>query len=63
MNEAQVEAVANADAHTSNAGLPTYTDLLAALKMLIDETNAGVWNCPATDNAIAAIARAEGKSK
>lgn len=32
MNEAQVEAVANADAHTSNAGLPTYTELLAELK-------------------------------
>lgn len=29
LNEAQIEAVANADAHTSNAALPTYTDLYA----------------------------------
>lgn len=28
MNAAQTEAVAQADAHTSNAALPTYTDLL-----------------------------------
>lgn len=32
MNEAQVEAVANADAHTSNAGLPTYSELLEMVK-------------------------------
>jgi len=33
MNEAQAEAVANADAHISNAGLPTYTELLAELQL------------------------------
>lgn len=32
MNEAKVEAVANADACTNNSGLPTYTELLAELK-------------------------------
>ncbi len=34
-NEAQVEAVACADAHASNAGLPTYTDLLTALESAV----------------------------
>lgn len=36
MNEAQVEAIANADAHTSNAGLPTYTELLRELKRIAE---------------------------
>jgi hypothetical protein len=30
----QVEAIANADAHLSNAGLPTFSTMLAALKAL-----------------------------
>lgn len=34
MNEAQVEALANADAHTSNAGMPTYTELLTVIRDL-----------------------------
>lgn len=34
MNTAQTEAVANADAHTNNAALPTYTQLVAALRHL-----------------------------
>lgn len=34
LNEAQIEAVANADAHTSNAALPTYTDLYALVHRL-----------------------------
>lgn len=29
MNEAKTEAIANADAHTNNANLPTYSELLA----------------------------------
>lgn len=32
--EAQSEAIAQADAYLSNAGLPTYTDLLAAVESL-----------------------------
>lgn len=28
----KVEAIANADAHTNNAGLPTYSELVAALR-------------------------------
>jgi hypothetical protein len=34
LNEAQIEAVANADAHTSNAVLPTYTELYALAQRL-----------------------------
>lgn len=34
MTEAQTEAVAWADAHTSNTGLPTYTELVEALRRL-----------------------------
>lgn len=30
--EAKAEAIANADAHTNNAGLPTYSELVAALR-------------------------------
>ncbi len=36
MNEAQTEAIANADAHTSNAALPTYSELVEALRRLSD---------------------------
>lgn len=36
-NAAKTEAVANADAHLTNAGLPGYTDLLAALQAIVDE--------------------------
>ncbi len=32
MNEHKIEAIANADAHTSNAVLPTYTELVKALR-------------------------------
>lgn len=32
MNASQTEAIANADAHTSNAGLPTYSELLACIQ-------------------------------
>lgn len=32
MNAHQTEAIANADAHTSNAVLPTYTELVKALR-------------------------------
>ena len=34
MNEAKVEAIADADAHTSNAGMPTYTELLEVIRDL-----------------------------
>ncbi|MFT0546958.1 hypothetical protein ACMHYO_11520 [Allopusillimonas ginsengisoli] len=34
MNETQTEAITDADAHTSNAALPTYTDLLALVRRL-----------------------------
>lgn len=34
LNAHQIEAIANADAHTSNAGLPTYSELLNALNGL-----------------------------
>ena len=32
MNQAQIEAIANADAHASNAGLPSYSELLQLLR-------------------------------
>lgn len=32
MNQAKTEAVANADAELNNAGLPTYSELLVALR-------------------------------
>lgn len=34
LNAHQIEAIANADAHTSNAALPTYSELLNALNSL-----------------------------
>jgi hypothetical protein len=34
MNHAISEAIANADAHVNNVGLPTYSDLATALAML-----------------------------
>lgn len=34
MNQAQNEAIANADANTSNAALPTYSELVEALRRL-----------------------------
>lgn len=34
LNEHQIEAIANADAHTSNAVLPTYSELLNTLNAL-----------------------------
>jgi hypothetical protein len=36
LNEAQVEAIANADAHTNNACLPTYTDLHKTLLAVLE---------------------------
>jgi len=36
-------------------------DLLAALEMLLDETNAGTWDCLPVDTARAAIAKARGE--
>ena len=34
MNDSQKEAIATADAHTSNAALPTYSELVDALNKL-----------------------------
>lgn len=34
VKDAKAEAIANADAHTNNAGLPTYSDLDYALRAL-----------------------------
>ncbi|RTL34274.1 MAG: hypothetical protein EKK53_26660 [Burkholderiales bacterium] len=34
MNQAQTEAIANANAHTNDAGLPTYSELVEALRRL-----------------------------
>lgn len=34
MNDAQIEAVANADAQTSNVALPTYSELMAIARRL-----------------------------
>lgn len=39
MNAAQTEAIATADAHTNDTGLPTYSELLAALRRANDETS------------------------
>ncbi len=36
MNDSQIEAIANADAHASNAALPTYSELAALLRR-VDE--------------------------
>ncbi len=37
MNDSQKEAIATADAHTSNVGLPTYSELVEALRKLHSE--------------------------
>lgn len=34
MNEAQIEAIANADAHATNAGLPSYSDLMQIVQRI-----------------------------
>lgn len=34
MTAAKKEAIANADAHTSNAGLPTYSELIAFVQRM-----------------------------
>lgn len=39
MNESQIEAIATADAHTNNAGLPTYSELVALLRRANDNTS------------------------
>lgn len=38
---AQADAIADADAHLNNAGLPTYTELMAAAQVLIDSVRQG----------------------
>ncbi len=34
-NTNRIEAIANADAHTNNVGLPTYSELVEALNILL----------------------------
>lgn len=47
MNALQTEAIAEADAYTSNTGLPSYSELVEALRKL----RAGpVFHCIAEDN-------------
>ena len=53
MNAAQLLAVAEADAHTSNAGLPSYSDLL---RIAQDATGLAVWHVPARDQSDSAAA-------
>lgn len=36
MNKTKIEAIAVADAHTTNAELPSYSDLMDALSALLD---------------------------
>lgn len=38
-NDAEREAVANADAHLNNAGLPTYTNTVLHLVYLVKQAN------------------------
>ncbi len=38
-NDAEREAVANADAHLNNVGLPTYTDTVLRLVYLVGQAN------------------------
>jgi hypothetical protein len=53
LNAAQLLAVANADAHTSNAGLPSYSDLL---RIAQEATGVAVWHVPAKDKTDSAVA-------
>lgn len=59
----QLEAIANANAHLSNAGLATFDDLLAALKDIArsDEFNGGTFVKELQHIARDAIAKAEGR--
>ena len=41
MNEAQVEAIAQADVYANNAGLPTYSALADAIEKI---ANAAAWD-------------------
>lgn len=40
---AQTEAIATADAHLSNAGLPTYTEVLEALRVCAAQSTGPDW--------------------
>jgi len=45
LNPSQLLAIANADAHTSNAGLPSYSDLL---RIAQNATAVALWYAPNT---------------
>lgn len=67
MNTAQAEAVANANAHLTNVGLPSYDDLLAALEAVAwwasDEGQlAGRGPMDVSEFARSAVANAKGVS-
>lgn len=56
---AETEAVAQADAELSNAGLPTYSELVAALREIADEAGPlmGLNDGPGSVNKMASTAR------
>lgn len=59
MNYIKTEAIATADAYTSDAGLPTYTELVDALREIVDEAGPrfGLDNGPGCVNRMAFLAR------
>jgi hypothetical protein len=54
------DRIADADAYLADAGLPTYTDLLAALQAIVAEAGPrmGLDDTPGTINTISRLARA-----
>lgn len=53
--EAKTEAIAAADAELNNAGLPTYGELTAALKSMVNRGNLGAYERAAAMNAARAL--------
>jgi len=49
MNTSQIEAIAQADAYTNNAALPTYSDAVSALRYLSQQ--AALSDLPASNGA------------
>ena len=54
------DRIADADAYLADAGLPTYTDLLAALQTIVAEAGPrmGLDDTPGTINTMSRLARA-----
>jgi hypothetical protein len=61
LTDAQIEAIANADAHTNNAGLPTYTEISAALKEARDALAAKALEAMAQKIPVDYLAADDGK--